>query len=209
MIDAWWGNEDVISIRPHWTSLLGVTVLMLVAVFLIGLGVRGIVTTQRFLASTSAADGVVVKVDQVTSHEGDGTTKYHPVVRFVAASGQVVQYRDHVGENSQAYTVGDSVRVLYDPANPQRARLDTWASLWLEAVIMLVFGVPLLFVSAVILLFARVSPPEGTGQKGKASVRRRRRPPRPISPRSGEESNQPPCRGSAEDRPQDSQVQDE
>lgn len=198
--------EDVIRLRPHWTSLLGVMGLLLVAVVLIGLGVKDVVTTRRFLAGTSAADGVVVKVDDVTTSHKDGTTsRYYPVVRFVTGSGQVVQYRDHLGENSPAYRVGDPVRVLYDPANPQRARLDTWASLWLEAMILLMIGVPLLFVSAVILLFARVSPRVRTGQKGKASVHDARRPPTP--PRSAAEPNQPPHR--AEGRPQDSKTQDE
>jgi hypothetical protein len=194
--------------RPHWTSLLGVMALLLVAVLLIGLGVRGVVATQRFLASTSAADGVVVEVDDDTNYE-KGTTTYYPVVRFVTGSGKVVQYRDHSGENPPAYQVGDLVRVLYDPANPQGARLDTWASLWLEALILIILGVPLLLFSAVILLFARVSPGERTGQKGKASIREARRRPRPTPPRSGAEPNQPPHRESAEDRPQDSKVQDE
>jgi hypothetical protein len=182
--------------------------LLLVAVLLIGLGVRGVATTRRFLASTSAADGVVVKVDEVTtSRKQETTSRYYPVVRFVTGSGQVVRYRDHSGANPPAYRVGDQVRVLYDPANPQRARLDTWASLWLKAVILLIIGVPLLIFTAGILLFARVSPRDRTGQKGKASVRdaRRRRNP----PRSGTEPKQPSNRESAEDRPQDSKIEDE
>jgi hypothetical protein len=52
------------------------------------------VTTQRFLAKASTADGVVVRVDKVVerSREGDRYTLYYPVVRFVTTSGQVVEY---------------------------------------------------------------------------------------------------------------------
>lgn len=48
----------------------------------------------------------------------------NPVVRFVTARGQVIEFTSHV---SASYSVGDSVKVRYDPNNPCHARLD---SLW-------------------------------------------------------------------------------
>jgi hypothetical protein len=63
---------------------------MLLGALSIGLGVRGVVTTRRFLATASTADGVVVDFD---SHTYKETTDYYLVVRFVTAGGQVVQFR--------------------------------------------------------------------------------------------------------------------
>jgi hypothetical protein len=198
--------------RPRWPGVLGFVFVgfMLVAALFLGLGVREIVTTRQFPAAASAADGVVVKVDTDTDNKGHPS--YHPVVRFVTASGRVVQYRDSVGDGSlQARRVGDSVRVLYDPANPREARLDTWSNRWIGATIEIGLGVAFLSISTVFLvpmLFSRESPHDRTGQSGKTSVRGRRRP-RPAPPRSGTEPKQPSDREPLEDRPQDSKAQDE
>jgi hypothetical protein len=163
--------------RPRslgFTSILAVFIL--VGAFFIGLGVRSLVTTQRFLAKASTADGVVVRLDKVVerSREGDRYTLYYPVVRFVTASGQVVEYSDDLGEDPPAYRVGDSVRVLYDPADPQKARLDTWSSQWLGATIQIGVG-GLVFVIGVIpvvvMLFSPGPVVSDEGRGGKAPVR--------------------------------------
>jgi hypothetical protein len=212
-------------------------VFVLAGALLIGLGVREFVTTQRFLAKASTADGVVVRVDKVVDYQWVGSgdertyekvTAYYPVVRFVTASGQVVQYTDDVGEDPPAYRVGDSVRVLYDPANPQKARLDTWSSRWLDATITTSMGIFFILVVGVFVMLTRESPRQRRGRGRKAPARglspmskraaARRRglraiPPRsgakPTPPRSGAEPNWPPYREPADDGPQDSRIQDE
>ena len=173
----------------------------------IGLGVRGVVTTQRFLDRASAAEGMVVKVDAVGGYDEEGDRSYYPVVRFVTTSGRVVQYRDPSEVGPQTYRVGDQVRVLYDPANPQRARLAVGR--WTDAMAKMIIGVLIFVVSGVVILVARESPRQRRGRRGKASVRGSRRRPRPSPPRSGAEPNRPAHREPAEERPQDSKVQDE
>ena len=75
------------------------SMVMLLGAVLIGFGVKEIVTTQQFLANAATADGVVVSIDRVEEDDDDGKdTFYYPVVRFVTAGGQVVQYRDNLGE---------------------------------------------------------------------------------------------------------------
>jgi hypothetical protein len=175
----------------------------------IGLGVRGVVTTQRFLATASTADGAVVDVDSDTHEE---TTDYNLVVRFVTASGQVVQFRSAEGHSPPPESVGDSVRVLYDPANPQRARLDTWGGRWAEDTAKIIIGMVFFSLGAVILVGALFFP-ESTrarrGRRGNAAVRGRRRRPHPTPPRPGAAPNRPPQPEPAPDRPRDSKVQDE
>ncbi|MGY4771627.1 DUF3592 domain-containing protein [Kribbella sp. CWNU-51] len=197
---------------PRWPGVDGFILVgfMLVGAVLLGLGVTEIVTTRQFLATASAADDVVVRVDTTTDKEGD--SYYHPVVRFITAGGRVVQYTDSVGDGSpRAHRVGESVRVLYDPANPQEAQLDTWSNRWLGPTIEIGLAVAFLSISIVFLvpmLVSRKSPRDRTRQSGKASGRGRRRP-RPAPPRSGAKPKQPSDQEPPEDRPQDSKAQDE
>jgi hypothetical protein len=82
-----------------------------------------LIDNLRFVARAEGADGVVVDlVDR-----GD----YHPVVRFVTADEQSVQFEagESAGDPS-FFRVGESVGILYDPENPKDARLDTWVSRW-------------------------------------------------------------------------------
>ena len=200
--------------RPRWLRLssLFFVFLPLVGALAIGWGVSNLV----FQAKASVADGVVVKVDKVVDHRWTGSgdraryverTRYYPFVRFVTASEQVVQYSDGSGSNPPAYRVGDSVRVLYDPANPQKARLDTWSSGRSGSTVMIIIGVVIILSVGVVVF--RWSFPERRGRGAQGPVRGRRRPPRPSPPRFGAEPNQPPHREPPGDRPQDSKVRDE
>jgi hypothetical protein len=71
---------------------------------------------------------VVIDLDVVTCGSGSNkTTCYHPVVRFVTAREQVIEFTSNV---DAGYRVGDAVKVRYDPDNPRHARLDSaWARL--------------------------------------------------------------------------------
>jgi hypothetical protein len=88
-------------------------------------------TCKTFCAPRSSsrrADGVVIDLDVVTCGSGSNkTTCYHPVVRFVTAREQVIEFTSNV---DAGYRVGDAVKVRYDPDNPRHARLDSaWARL--------------------------------------------------------------------------------
>ncbi len=86
------------------------------------LGFHFLLDSRRFYArATATADGVVV--DVVESNSGENTA-YFPVVRFVTPFEQTVEFKSD--STDRDYQLGDSVRVRYDPRNPQDARLDTW-----------------------------------------------------------------------------------
>jgi Protein of unknown function (DUF3592) len=109
--------------------------LMLLGVVLVGFGVKLRLDTRRFLATAEPAMGVVVRVDKRVTHERVGAgerahwadvTRYYPFVEFRTAHGQVAQFQADDG----SLRVGDSVNVVYDPANPRKARLDKWGNRW-------------------------------------------------------------------------------
>jgi hypothetical protein len=152
--------------KPRWWQVVpsqgGVVliILLLVGIFLIGVGVKGLVDSWRFMANASGANGVVVDVAEVVQREQRGSgnrtyyvdvTYFHPVVQFVTAREQVVRFQADEGTDKRsAYQVGDSVRILYDPANPRDAQLDTWFSRWGGTLIPVAIGLVMVVLVTVI-----------------------------------------------------------
>jgi Protein of unknown function (DUF3592) len=128
--------------------------LMLVGGGLVGLGTKVLVDNQRFVAKAAGATGVVLYVREEVRRERVGTgsneryedvSYFSPVVRFLTARGQVVEFQGNDG----SLRAGDAVRVLYDPANPQDARLDSWPNRWGAGSVPLAIGLALIAVGAV------------------------------------------------------------
>jgi hypothetical protein len=133
---------------------IGLIVLMLGGAICLVVGVKALVDARVFVAKAAAANGVVVDVAgavervQKRSPGGDwydeDVTVFHPVVRFVTAREQAVRFQASEGSSDPfAYGAGDSIRVLYDPANPQDARLDMWASRWGDSIALGMVGLVL------------------------------------------------------------------
>lgn len=76
---------------------------------------------QAFVASASHATGTVVSLS--LDHNDNGSSVYYPSVTFQTARGDSITVRSRVGSNPPAWRVGESAEVLYDPADPQAARL--------------------------------------------------------------------------------------
>jgi len=83
--------------------------------------------TTSFLATAQSATGEVI--DLLRARSSDSTT-YKPMVRFVTASGQPVEFVSSVGANPPSYARGETVEVLYTPEAPQDARIKSFFSLW-------------------------------------------------------------------------------
>jgi hypothetical protein len=103
----------------------GIAALMLVFALLTGISIA-----RRLSAERSALAQVIEMTERKTS---EGGIFYFPVVAFDLPSGQ--RQRVQLGEGSwpPAHRVGDLVTVLYQPANPLDARIDSGggtAALW-------------------------------------------------------------------------------
>lgn len=112
--------------RRRWGRF--VLVLGLLAMLL-----AGAVATQRiaFLLRTKSAPGTVVEL--VRSGSGrisqPGGEALAPRVRFVVDAVEH-EFVSPFGSFSPAFAVGQSVRVLFDPADPGRAEVDARGQLW-------------------------------------------------------------------------------
>ncbi|MBV9417101.1 MAG: DUF3592 domain-containing protein [Solirubrobacterales bacterium] len=94
--------------------------------------------TARFRRTAVSADATLVGLEAMTS-QGTGASlpvgdammtdrtsvTYRPTVEFRTRDGERVRATSPIARNPAPGRVGDSVRVLYDPADPQRVRLDT------------------------------------------------------------------------------------
>jgi Protein of unknown function (DUF3592) len=84
------------------------------------------------------ARGIVVDIANVREYDSDlerDVTRPYPVVEFVTAREQVVRYQPPRGQQPTDYRPGGPLKVLYDPADPQHAVLDTWDDVWKMGVV--------------------------------------------------------------------------
>jgi hypothetical protein len=143
--------------RPPVVRIVLIGIILLGAA-LVGFGAKSLVDGQRFMATAVEARGVVVDVAKVREYDSDAertVTRSYPVVQFVTAREQVVRYQPPIGSNPPDYRVGGSLKVLYDPANPQHVVLDTWDDVWLTGVVLVPVGLVLMVVNAAVYLLLR------------------------------------------------------
>ena len=90
-------------------------------------------STNSFLAEATTAEGTVV--DLVRSGSGDSIT-YRPVVHFINHNGEKIEFTSTAGSDPPSYSKGQKVEVLYRAAEPQKAKINGFFSLWGGAVIL-------------------------------------------------------------------------
>jgi uncharacterized protein DUF3592 len=119
-----------------------------------GFGVWGIASVVGLLESRARSSWKRTQgkvVDQVRKKNSAGRTQYHHVIGFTTDSGESVNL-DPVVTRFQYYTLGQSVLVLFDPADARRAVLDQFPFRWSARISwLIVIGFALLFMGALIL----------------------------------------------------------
>ena len=110
---------------------------------IIGLGWLGY--SGLLVARSKAAEGVVVGQQQEDSSTRDtdrldGHPLFAPVVAFKTADGRTVEFTSAEYVSRTEYPLGRTVRVLYDPARPERAEIDALETLWLAGAIWMAGG---------------------------------------------------------------------
>jgi len=109
-----------------WFLSIAGLVLLCVAAFLT-------YRTSHFIENSETAQGSVIALEPVTSTDSNSDTAqttYAPVFSFQAADGKTYAVRSNSSSSPPAFAVNDEVTVLYDPNNPQKARIDTFWQVW-------------------------------------------------------------------------------
>lgn len=111
-----------------------------------------ITRTQRFLANARGAQAEVIALQQ---RLGTGQERsYYPVLRYQTQEGSTQEVVSSVGSNPPRYKEGDSVDILYDPAEPDNVRIHTTFNVWAFPIILGGIGVIFLLVGGGITMFS-------------------------------------------------------
>lgn len=103
---------------------------------------------KRFLGTAQAASGAVVEVRV----RGIGRNAVSvPVLEFRLPGDQVQRAESWMGSGFQRFEVGQAVPIRYDPADPSRAEVDTFAVMWGLALLRAGYGVLFLLMGSVAL----------------------------------------------------------
>jgi hypothetical protein len=104
---------------------------------------------QRFDATAGRAEGVVV--DNVSHRQGEDWIAYH-VISFHTAEERVITFE--APQNDVRLLggshIGSRVRVVYDPQNPQAARVDTALRRWGTPAALILCGLGFFAVAALV-----------------------------------------------------------
>lgn len=133
--------------------ILGVTG-VLIAVIGAAAAVGGLIFTLITLSFTGGAQAAT---GTVTGLVNDNGYKY-PQIQYTPANTNTITFQANYSSRSEPYNVGDKVPLLYDPANPKSARIDSFASLWAVPVTLAGIGALLLAVWGVLELIQRRLP---------------------------------------------------
>lgn len=96
--------------------------------FVIGVGILAIaalslILQAQFLKRAHHADGIIIAHKKPVPNED----AWEPVVRYMLPDGQAITFQSHTStfRIRKSLPVSTKVDVLYDPAHPERARVNT------------------------------------------------------------------------------------
>ena len=105
--------------------------------------------TEGFIEKAVRAEARVVHVEERRSDDG---TMHYPVFSFEDEDGIKHKIYSKMGSRPPSWNIGDTVVVFYDPQNPGKTKIDSFASLWLGPAIFAGLGLIPLGFGALIFL---------------------------------------------------------
>ena len=91
--------------------------------------------------------GIVVRLEESSDGDG-GCCVYSPVIEF-KANGQTYSFEGDNASYPPAYDVGEEVKVIYHPNDPNTAQINKWTERWLLPLIL----IPAMILTALIVNF--------------------------------------------------------
>jgi len=121
-------------------------VLIGISAVLLGKGWAHWKVSSELVSRTELTEGSIVRMAPYMGGKlGKGSALvYFPVVKFISADGREVVFENQESRRADHYKPGDRVPVRYEPGDPQKAVIATFASLWSIALIYAVSGILLL-----------------------------------------------------------------
>ncbi len=119
----------------HFVSIIALVMSAVSLLFGLGAGVH----TLLFLNKAVTATGTITRMDE---HQGNKAQRlYTPVFTYIDPQGEEHEVISSHSSSPPAYAVGDRVPVLYDPRDPENAKIDSFISVWGLAFMPALFGI--------------------------------------------------------------------
>jgi hypothetical protein len=130
--------NDAIRVTKIVARVFG-AILLVGAFALLALGASCYNRAANFKKIAAEAQGTVIELKEDSSGANSHTV-YYPIIRFADKAGQEHTLYSTSGSFPPAYEVGERVSVLYDPANPKEAKVNSFTGLWLLPLILGILG---------------------------------------------------------------------
>ena len=110
------------------------------AVGLLGGAVWAYLKQQKTMESRVAATGTVIELTTQVTTSGRASI-ICPIVEFTLPSGEKIRFTSDFGSHPAGHKIGQTVKVRYDAADPQKAEIESAMTLWLPPAILVFMGV--------------------------------------------------------------------
>jgi hypothetical protein len=130
--------------------LVGLLFALIGAAVLIGGIVAAARQTRKSARGVEATGTVVDLVTKVFNPGSPGV--YCPIVQFTTASGQPIRFESQFGTMPASHRAGQSIAVRYDPADPQKAEVDSATANWFVPGCTIAMGLAFLFLGLVFVV---------------------------------------------------------
>jgi hypothetical protein len=124
----------------------------LVGGLLFAIGLFLFIRTRIFLGKAQEVQGTVIEM--IWSSSSDGGGGYSPKYQFRTISGQMITVQDSLSSSPPMFQVGQTIDVLYDPENPQDARIKKFWSLYFVSILLCGMGFIFGGIGIVLLIFS-------------------------------------------------------
>ena len=133
--------------------LVGVAIFGLIGLLSLYAAWRMAANTRAFQRLAAHATGVITAFREDVSRNKDASTShaFYPTITFQPSNGKPLSFTADTAVDPLEYPVGEPIKVLYDPANPQKARLDSFDSLGAGPVTLGIFGLG--FIGGALLIY--------------------------------------------------------
>lgn len=93
---------------------------------------------SRLAAKGGRAEGIVTEVESF--YNSRSKVMYRPHVAFTDSAGRRRAFTSRLSSNPPGYEAGEVVGVIYDPADPAQAEIDSFVARHLGTLVFGVFG---------------------------------------------------------------------
>ena len=109
--------------------------------------------TRDFLRRAAHTQGTVIAFQ--ISHSDNHSMSFTPEINFKNNKGRSVVFNSNLSSDPPQYSVGDKIDVVYDPAKPSNAKVNTFMALWLMPLALCIASVVSLLFSGAMALASR------------------------------------------------------